>query len=162
MRNFTIGTYYGIITKAINDLYLMQAPYTLLRKNKKLLSLKVVLKKKSISVNWLRLTYHGNSLMNLETHLRNTGCLPLYCSPLLAASVGSAAVSLGSSCSIVRDICISSPGPCSSRSFGGSPSPQRLRMFTRSFPIFSMVGMLPLNTTGPCYITGGPAAPAVA
>ena len=34
MSNFTIETYYGIITKAFNDLYLMQSPYTLLRKIK--------------------------------------------------------------------------------------------------------------------------------
>ena len=41
----------------------MQFPYTILRKKKKLLSLKVVLKEKSTSVNWLRLTYPSNYLM---------------------------------------------------------------------------------------------------
>ena len=162
IMNFTIETYYGIITKAFNDLWLMQFPYTILRKNKKLLSLKVWLKKKSTSVNWLRLTYPGNSLMKQETHLRNTGCLPFCCVPSLAYSVVSAAVSLCSSCSLVGDSCIITPGPCGGWSYGRSTWPQCLRLFINRLLRVSLVEILPPNVTEPWSMTGSTAVPAVA
>ena len=139
----------------------MQAPYTLLRKNKKLLSLKVVLKKKMTSVNLLQLTYPGNYLLNMETNLRTTGFLPFFCSPLLAASVGSASGSLGSSCSLVKDRYISSPWTCISRSLSGSSWPQCLRKFIKRLQIVSLVGMLPPNATKPWSMTGGSAETAM-
>ena len=89
------------------------------------------------------------------------GFRPLCCSPPLAASVGSAAGSLCSSCTLVGVMCISRPILCIGLSYGAGTWPQRLRTFARRFPRGSIFGAPPPNIIVPCSMTGGPAAPTV-
>ena len=87
---------------------------------------------------------------------------PLFCVTPLADSVGSADGSLGISCSLVVVICISILGTFSGLIYGGGNWPQRLRNFSRRFPIGSLSWAPPPNAIVPCSMTGGSAAPTVA
>ena len=69
LRNFTIETYYVILTKAFNNLA-DEGLYTVLWKNRRLIILKAALKGKIPSVIWLWIAYTGKALMILERYLR--------------------------------------------------------------------------------------------